>query len=132
MVKLERIELEDFTQEDINNLQLALKTDPAGNPELVYTKLSTGKAIPWRYSTPKGNILLILEENQDKKEKYIFVWYMGGKGMLGNAQYAVDALVEYAKIRECKSVRSFSIPVIAKYLKRFDFIPQMVALRKEI
>lgn len=131
-VTLVRISLDEFNTKDMGNLQKALDADPLGDPHVVYDKLTKGTATPWRYSTPKGDALFILEENQDHNEKYIFVWYMGGEGVVGYAEYVVEALCEYAKLRNCSSVRSFSLPGIAKYMKRFGFKPQMVAMRKEI
>jgi hypothetical protein len=132
MLKLERIDLDDMTEEDMENIKLALKTDPGGNPETLYKKMSSGKAVPWRYSTPIGNTIFIIEENEDKKEKYLYVWYMGGTGIVGSTQYFIDAIAEYGKLRGCKSIRSASTPLIAKYMKRFDFVPQLVQMRKEI
>lgn len=132
MLKLERIDLDDMTEEDMENIKLALNVDPGGDPKQVYNKLASGKAIPWRYSTPLGNTILLIEESEDKKEKYLYVWYMGGKGMVGNTQYFIDVLTEYGRRIGCKSIRSASTPRIAKYMKRFDFVPQLVQMRKEI
>ena len=130
--ELKQIALDDFTLEDLDNLKVALELDPKGDPEEVRNLLLRGVAIPWRYTTKNGTILFILEEDEDKDGKFLFIWYMSGKGLHGNVKYIVDVLCEFARMRNCHSIQSLSIPTIAKYIERFGFKPQMVSMKKEI
>ena len=126
------VPLDQLTEEDMKCLLRSVELDKDCNFDEVREQILSGNAVPWRYVTPGGTSLLLIQEKENKDEKYLYIWHMGGEGMLGHASFAVESLVSYAKLRGCKSLKSSSIPTAARYLKRFGFKPEMISLRKEI
>ena len=118
----------------MTNLSKVIKLDPEMDEEFVNQQLNLGKMIPWRVETSRGNAIILYEVKQKKKEKVLYVWYMSGKGVVGNGKYILDTLEAIAKLNDCEAIEAFTSLCWGKWLSRPEggFKIKHVFVRKEL
>ncbi len=127
-----KLGLEDLTEEDLTNLANVVSQDSEMTSKFVFAKLAKNEMQPWRVETDRGNTLLVFEIKQKMKEKVLYIWYISGRGLLGNGQYVLDTLIEIGRINECSAIETFTHHRYAKYLTRAGFKIVHTFVRKEI
>lgn len=126
--------LDEMNEEDLKNLATVVRQDPEMTQEFVRDKLLKGEMIPWRVEGSRGNAILMLEIKQKRTEKVLYVWYLSGKGIVGNGHYILDTLEAIAKLNNCVAVEAFTSLRFGKYLSRPEggFKIKHVFVRKEL
>jgi len=134
LTSFRQILLDEMNEEDLKNLAEVSMSDPETEPEFVYDKLSRGEMVPWRAETSQGNSILLLEVRQKKTERILYVWYLAGKGVIGNGKYILDTIVEFAKLHNCDAIETLTSLSLGQYLSRPEagFKIKHVFVRKEL
>ena len=132
LTSFRQVSLDELTKEDLDNLAVVVNLDPEMEPQFVYNKLACGEMLPWKLETPKGNTLITVEIKQKKHERTLYVWTAGGTGLIGNAKYITETLVEFAKLNNCTALEALTTPAFAKYMGRVDFKIKHVFVKKEL
>ena len=129
-----RIDPDEMTEEDMANLARVVQMDPEVEEQFVHDKLVDGTMIPWRVETSRGNVLIVVEFKQKRKEKVLYVWYLSGKGVYGHSVYILHTLEEFAKLNDCVAIEAFASLRWAKYLSRPEggFEIKHAFVRKEL
>jgi hypothetical protein len=124
-----------MTEEDLELLAEVVTTeDPEMDPRRVYGMLATQQMVPWRVETKKGNCILCTEVKNKIHEKTLYVWYLCGKGIVGNGKYILSTLEAYGKLQGCSAIEALAMDGWAKYLTRPEggFKVEHVFLKKEL
>lgn len=116
----------------MKNLANVVLMEPEMDDQFVHQKLASGEMIPFRAESDRGNAILTIEIKQKKTEKVLYVWYLSGKGIVGNGQHILDTLVALGKLNECVAIEAFASPGWGKYLTRAGFNIEHVFVRKEL
>ena len=136
LISFRPLALDEITETDIKELRKAIESGPIGQVEVCGEQakqdLIHGRAEMWRLESEHGNVIFLLQEIVDRGEKSLFVSYMAGKGLTVHGSFVDQVITEYGRTRGCRYIRSLSLPVIARYLKRFGYEPVMFNMRKEI
>jgi len=129
-----QLRLEEMNDEDLKNLARVVQMDADMNPQFVHDKLVNGEMVPWRAESPKGNSLVVMEIKQKKEERVLYVWYLSGRGVVGNGHYILDTICAFAKLHNCQAVEALTSLRFAKYLSRPEggFDIKHTFVRKEI
>lgn len=121
-----------MNEEDLRSLADVVQLDPEVESQFVYGKLARGEMVPWRVETDKGRTIIVVEVKQKKQERTLYVWFVGGRGFVGNGRFVLDTLVEYAKLHNCTALESLTSPQYARYLERVGFKTKHCFVKKEI
>ncbi len=129
-----QILLDEMTKEDMDNLAKVVELDSEMNPQFVHDKLMNGEMVPWRAEGSTGTSIVVMEVKQKAKERVLYVWYLSGKGIVGNGHYILDTIIEFAKLHNCAAVEALTNLRFAKYLSRPEggFKIKHAFVRKEV
>ncbi len=135
LTSFKQIPLDEMTKEDLGLLAKVVSLeDPGMDPDQIYSMLASGQMVPWRVETKKGNSILCTEVKNKRHEKTLYVWYLCGKGIVGNGKYILDTLEAYGKLMGCSAIEALAMKGWAKYLTRPEggFKVEHVFLKKEL
>ncbi len=135
LTSFKQLSLDEMTQEDLDLLATVVTTeDPEMDPKRIYGMLASGQMTPWRIESKRGNCILCTEIKNKIHERTLYVWYLCGKGIVGNGVYILDTLEAYGKLMGCSAIEALAMDGWAKYLTRPEggFKVEHVFLKKEI
>ena len=120
--------------EDIGWLKHATNASFAGtDPSMVLLEAERSLAQIWRFRCDGGGGIVVTRLFEHPKGRELFIWFLGGKGVLAHIRCMHSTLVAFVKSNNCSWMRGIARPGLARiYERQLGFKKRNIEVLQEV
>ena len=105
--------------EDLGWLKHATTGCFAGvGPGVILPQVVQGNAQLWRFCGERGRGVVVTQMRDYPGGRELYIWQLGGKGVLREIDYIYGVLLDFAKQNYCVWIRGLATPGLARVYER--------------